>query len=168
MNIIALKRKKREFLVANVEEKEDEIANTVYYGKENIPTVFSQSDYVLCAAPLTEETHGMIGREAFASAKSGQTVFINVGRGPIVDEPAMITALQSGQLRGAALDVMCQEPLPRDSPLWRMPTVLLSPHNMDQTDTFMNEATEFFLNENVPRFTRQLPLLNPVNPKVGY
>ena len=80
----------------------------------------------------------------------------------------MIKALQTGKLKGAALDVFHQEPLPATSELWDLPNVLLSPHNMDQTVTFMHEATEFFLNENLPRFICGEELLNPVDPNLGY
>lgn len=80
----------------------------------------------------------------------------------------MIQALQTGKLRGAALDVFENEPLPSDSPLWTMDNVLISPHNMDQTATFMHEATEFFLKENLPRFLCGEELLNPVDPNLGY
>lgn len=95
-------------------------------------------------------------------------VFINLGRGPIVDEKALIDALKSGRLRGAALDVFIEEPLPENSQFWDLDNVLISPHNMDQTATFMHEATEFFVNENLPRFICGEELLNPVDKKSGY
>lgn len=134
---------------------------------ESLNTLFRESDYILCSAPLTEETRGMIGRMQFEHAKQG-AVFINVGRGPVVDEDALIEALKTGKLKGAALDVFTVEPLPADSELWELDHVLLSPHNMDQTATFMHEATEFFVHENVPRFMRREPLLNAVNKDAGY
>jgi phosphoglycerate dehydrogenase-like enzyme len=141
---------------------------TEVYGndKDSLNRLFQKSDYILCSAPLTSETKGMIGKAQFDNAKEG-AVFINVGRGPIVDEEALIEALR-GRLKGAGLDVFAIEPLPTDSPLWDMENVLLSPHNMDKTDTFMHEATEFFVEENLPRFLRGLPLLNQVNPADGY
>lgn len=130
--------------------------------------VFAESDYVLVSTPLTQETKGMIGREQFKVAKIG-SVLVNVGRGPVIDEEALIEALkQPARLKGAALDVTTIEPLPVDSPLWTLDNVLLSPHNMDMTDTFMLESTEFFKNEQLPRFVRRLPLLNPVDIKEGY
>jgi phosphoglycerate dehydrogenase-like enzyme len=109
----------------------------------------------------------MVSAEAFAAVKPN-AVFINLGRGPVVDEIALTEALQSGKLKGAALDVFADEPLSADSALWHMPNVLISPHNMDQTSTFMHEATAFFLNENLPRFLCGEELLNPVDPKLGY
>ncbi len=80
----------------------------------------------------------------------------------------MIAALKSGQLKGAALDVFSEEPLPLTNELWEMENVLVSPHNMDQTSTFMHEATEFFVNENLPRFICGEELLNPVDVTLGY
>ena len=98
----------------------------VVYGADSLNRLFGESDYVLCAAPLTAETHKMIGKDQFDAAKEG-CVFINVGRGPIVDEPALIEALKDGRLKGAGLDVFCQEPLQEDSELWTLENVLLSP-----------------------------------------
>ena len=100
--------------------------DTVYYGKDSLNTLFKESDYVLCSAPLTSETYQMIGREQFDNAKK-DSVFINVGRGPIVDEIALVEALKDGRLKGAGLDVFSQEPLEDDSELWKLDNVLLSP-----------------------------------------
>jgi len=113
------------------DEFADEIldASTVSLNK-----VFAESDYIMCAMPLTPQTRGMIGTEQFELAKQG-SVFINVGRGPVVDEPAMIEALKRGKLKGAALDVFAVEPLPESSELWDLDNVLMSPHNMDFTET---------------------------------
>jgi phosphoglycerate dehydrogenase-like enzyme len=134
---------------------------------ESLNQLMRESDYILCSAPLTEETRGLIGTTQFRHAKKG-AVLINLGRGPVVDEVALLHALKSGILKGAALDVFAQEPLPETSELWELENVLLSPHNMDQTATFMHEATEFFVHENVPRFVRREPLLNPVDKNAGY
>ena len=101
----------------------------VVYGSSNedVNKIMSESDYILVAAPLTEATRGLVGKEAFDHAKEG-SVFINVGRGPIVDEDALIEALKAKlRLRGAALDVFTVEPLPEDSELWTLDNVLISP-----------------------------------------
>mmetsp|Transcript_9727 Transcript_9727/g.12672 ORF Transcript_9727/g.12672 Transcript_9727/m.12672 type:complete len:102 (-) Transcript_9727:233-538(-) len=95
-------------------------------------------------------------------------VLINVGRGPIIDEDAMIDALNNGKLKGAGLDVTTLEPLPTESPLWELDNVLLSPHNMDVTATFLRESTEFFVKENLERFVRGVTLLNLVDKVAGY
>ena len=137
------------------------------YGMDGLNEVMAQSDYVLISLPLTEQTRGMISAEALSHCKSS-AVIINVGRGPIVDEEALIEALQNGKIKGAGLDVMTVEPLPKDSELWKLDNVLLSPHNMDMTLTFMKESTEFFISENLPRFVRGKPLLNPVDKAAGY
>ena len=148
--------------------KDDPLVDMVYgNGQESINTIMSSCDYILISAPLTNDTRGMINKEAFEHVNPN-AVIINVGRGPIIDEDAMIEALKNGKLKGAALDVTAVEPLPMDNELWELDNVLLSPHNMDQTETFMAEATEFFVKENLPRFVRGEELLNPVDPAAGY
>lgn len=137
------------------------------FGLDRLNLLMSKSDYILIAAPLTEDTRGLVGAEAISHSKDG-AVIINVGRGPIIDEEALVDALQDGTLKGAALDVTTIEPLPKESPLWELDNVLLSPHNMDKTATFSLEAAEMFLFENVPRYVRGKRLLNPVDVKSGY
>jgi len=100
-------------------------------GKAALNELMAESDYVVCSAPSTVSTRGMVNEDAFAAAKEG-LVFINLGRGPVVDEKAMINALKAGQLKGAALDVFAEEPLPKGHDLWDLDNVLISPHNMDQ------------------------------------
>jgi len=89
--------------------------------------VFAESDFVTLHPVLNEETKGSVGAREFALMKQG-SIFINCGRGPLIDEQALIDALQSGHLGGAGLDVTAQEPCPPDSPLFAMPNVLLTPH----------------------------------------
>ena len=117
MRIIALRRNPRE----------DQLCDVVYGSdKESLNRLFAESDYVLCSMPLTPETRGMIGKEQFENAKK-DCVFINVGRGPIVDEDALIQALNDGSIRGAGLDVFSTEPLPVESDLWELENVIISP-----------------------------------------
>jgi phosphoglycerate dehydrogenase-like enzyme len=137
------------------------------YGTDELNTLMSESDYICVAAPLTEATRGMVGAEALAHIKQ-DAVIINVGRGPIIDEDAMIEALRTRKLKGAGLDVTTIEPLPQDSPLWKLDNVLLSPHCMDKTATFQKESTDFFITENLPRFVRNNDLYNPVDKSAGY
>lgn len=147
---------------------DDPFVDIVYPSdRGSLNRIMGECDYILCAAPLTAETRGLFDSEAFDNAKKN-SVFINVGRGPIVDEDALIDALKSGNLKGAALDVFATEPLPLDSELWTLDNVLVSPHNMDATATFMHEATAFFVEENLPRFVRGIDLLNHVNKSEGY
>ncbi|EED89261.1 predicted protein [Thalassiosira pseudonana CCMP1335] len=139
----------------------------VMYGTDKLNTLMEESDYVLISTPLTEQTRNMISKEMLSNCKPS-TVIINVGRGPIIDEEALIEALQNRAIKGAGLDVMTVEPLPKSSPLWKLDNVLLSPHNMDMTLTFMRESTEFFVKENLPRWLRGMEVLNQVDKVAGY
>eukprot|EP00592_Proboscia_alata_P014362 CAMPEP_0194390062 /NCGR_PEP_ID=MMETSP0174-20130528/107800_1 /TAXON_ID=216777 /ORGANISM="Proboscia alata, Strain PI-D3" /LENGTH=365 /DNA_ID=CAMNT_0039182997 /DNA_START=8 /DNA_END=1105 /DNA_ORIENTATION=+ len=141
----------------------------VVYGddSDSLNTLMATSDYIVVSAPLTNKTKGMIGSEVLKHAKK-DTVIINVGRGPIIDEDALIECLVGRRIKGAALDVQSIEPLPADSLLWDLDNVLLSPHNMDQTSTFLSEATAFFININLCLFSRDEELLNIVDVEAGY
>jgi phosphoglycerate dehydrogenase-like enzyme len=108
----------------------------------------------------------MLGEAEIASLKSS-SVLINVGRGSVIDEPALIRALSSGALRGAALDVFTVEPVPAGHPFWTMPNVLLSPHTADRVDGFLVPAIESFM-ENLKRFLSGMPLSNVVDKNAGY
>ena len=151
-----------------VKSEMDPICDEVYgTSKLSLQKLMSVSDYVVCSAPSTVDSRGMVNADAFKAAKPGQ-VFINLGRGPVIDEDALVAELKNGHLKGAALDVFATEPLPADHELWDIPNVLISPHNMDKTATFMHEATDFFVNENLPRFILGDDLLNPVDGELGY
>ena len=121
------------------------------------------ADYVVVSAPLTEETRGLVdpGR-----MKRG-AVLINVGRGAVVDEAALVEALRSNHLKGAALDVFATEPLPPDHPLWTLDNVLISPHCADHTPDSHELAMRCFL-DNLGRFERGEPLVNVVDKATGY
>ncbi|MFE9252923.1 D-2-hydroxyacid dehydrogenase [Streptomyces sp. NPDC007088] len=97
------------------------------HGPEDLDRLLARADWVVCAAPLTEETRGMFGARRFALLQPSAH-FLNIGRGQLVDEEALLTALTSRSLAGAALDVFQHEPLPADSPLWTAPGLLVSPH----------------------------------------
>jgi phosphoglycerate dehydrogenase-like enzyme len=94
-------------------------------------------------------------------------VVINVGRGPVIDETALVKALQDRRIRGAALDVFDTEPLPQSHPLWKLDNVLLSPHCADHTEGWLEQAVEFFIG-NFRRFADGQPLLNLVDKRAGY
>jgi phosphoglycerate dehydrogenase-like enzyme len=128
--------------------------------------LLSRSDYVVVAAPLTPETRGLVGAAEIAVMKR-TAVLINVGRGPIVDEAALLSALQQGRIRGAALDVFTTEPLPSEHPFYGLDNVLLSPHCADNTPGWLEGAMHFFL-ENLQRFRSGQPLLNRVDKSRGY
>ena len=134
--------------------------------REEFDEIIEQSDYILVSAPLTEQTRGLVGEAEFRRMKPN-AVLINVGRGPVVDEQALLEALRERRIRGAVLDVYTEEPLPPDHPLWAMDNVLLSPHCADNTPTWLDEAMQLFV-DNFDRFTRGEPLRNLVDKKAGY
>ena len=139
--------------------------------KETLPPerfleLVTRSDDVVITLPLTPETHGLVGRDAVAAMKR-TTVLVNVGRGPVVDEGALVEALEQGRIRGAALDVFETEPLPAESKLWRLPNVLLSPHCADHVPGWVDEAMRVFLRQ-LERFRRGEPLQDVVDKPGGY
>ena len=101
-------------------------------------------DYVVVTAPLTPETHHMIGDAAFAAMKPNAVV-INIGRGPVIDQAALVRALADGKIKGAGLDVFEQEPIPPGDPIYKLENVLISPHCADHTRDWLNQAMRFFL-----------------------
>jgi len=125
-----------------------------------------RSDYLVLAAPITPETRHMIGTAELDGMRPG-AVLVNIGRGALVDQVALVSALQGGAIRGAALDVFETEPLPADDPLYGLDNVLLSPHTADHTATWREEAMCCFL-ENLRRFRAGEPLLHVVEKASGY
>lgn len=117
-----------------------------------------ESDFVVLICPHTAETEGMMGAEEFARMPQG-AVLINIGRGALVQEDALIDALVSGRLGGAALDVAATEPLPDDSPLWDLPNVLITSHSASTVDRENERLTALFC-ENLERFRAGEPLRN--------
>ena len=101
--------------------------DTVVTGHEGFVTLLRQSDYVIVSVPLDDNTFHMFSGEAFSAMKP-TSLLVNIARGDVIDQDALINALEEGRIRGAALDVTSPEPLPQDSPLWRMPNVLITPH----------------------------------------
>ena len=136
------------------------------YPPERRLEMIARSDYVVVAAPLTSETRGMIGEAEFA-AMQPTVVVINVGRGPVINEEAMVAALSSGRIRGAALDVFDHEPLPAGHPFYKLENVLLSPHCADHTPHWLDNAMQFFI-EQYERFRKGEALRNVVDKKLGY
>jgi phosphoglycerate dehydrogenase-like enzyme len=124
------------------------------------------SDFVVLTVPHTSETVGMIGREQLAAMRPG-AVLINIARGTVVDEQALIEALQSGHLGGAALDVVANEPLAADSPLWSMSNVIITPHSASTALDENARLTELFC-ENLRRYVDGRPLLNLIDKQRGY
>ncbi|HUJ48948.1 MAG TPA: D-2-hydroxyacid dehydrogenase [Bryobacteraceae bacterium] len=123
-------------------------------------------DYVQVATPLTSETRGMIG-EAELAAMKPSAVVINVGRGPVIVEAALIAALEQGRIKGAALDVFDTEPLPPGHPFYRLTNVLLSPHSADHIVGWFDLGMNKFI-QNFERFRTGQPLENVVDKRSGY
>ncbi len=135
-------------------------------GDAGLRRLLAESDYVALTLPGTRATKALIGREQLALMKPG-AVLINIARGSIVDEPALIEALREGRLRGAGLDVFAREPLPPESPLWEMPNVLVTPHVSAVSPLYWQRQTELIV-ENVARYLAGRPLLNVVDKARGY
>ncbi len=152
----------------NVEKSADDPIVDRVYRPEQLEEMLGEIDVLLAAAPLTSRTRHMLGEHQFQAMKPSAIV-INVGRGPVIDERALITALQKGQIAGAALDVFEQEPLPEDSPLWAMENVLISPHCTDRTSNpdWLDMAMQCFV-ENFHRYLDGRELMNIVDKKAGY
>jgi len=133
----------------------DELADQMFYASDGVDAakaeVFKQSDYVICSLPGAENTFRACGQAEFAAMKPSG-MFISMGRGSCVDEAALVDALKTEKLVGAALDVFDTEPLPAESPLWDCENVLLSPHNADLTSTYMRLTWDVFL-EKLQAFT---------------
>jgi phosphoglycerate dehydrogenase-like enzyme len=136
------------------------------FGVERLREAVAATDYVVNALPATDETWHLFDREVFA-AMSPSARFVNVGRGSTVDEDALIQALQTGGIAGAALDVFDQEPLPSDSPLWAMANVIVSPHMAGDAAGWKEAAVELFV-RNLERYLTGRPLLNVVDKMRGY
>jgi phosphoglycerate dehydrogenase-like enzyme len=129
-------------------------------------TLVKRSDDVVVTLPLTHETRHFVGEAAIAAMKP-TGVFVNVGRGPVVDEAALLRALRERRIRGAALDVFETEPLPDGSPLYGLDNLLLSPHCADNTPGWLQDAMRAFV-RNLERFRRGEPLESVVDKTLGY
>jgi phosphoglycerate dehydrogenase-like enzyme len=136
------------------------------YGPEDLPEVLRRAEFLVIAAPHTDATERLIGAAELALLPRG-AVLINIGRGAVLDEPALIEALRSGQLGGAALDVFEHEPLSADSPLWDMENVLVSPHSGSTSDRENARLTDLFC-ENLRHFLAGEPLLNVLDTQALY
>jgi phosphoglycerate dehydrogenase-like enzyme len=137
-----------------------------FYKPEDLMEMFGRCDYVVVSLPLTPETHHMISDAQFAAMKPSAVV-INVGRGPVIDQEAIVRALTAKRIKGAGLDVFEVEPLPPGDPMYKLENVLLSPHCADHTKEWLNQAMRFFLDQD-RRFANGEPLENVVNKSLGY
>jgi phosphoglycerate dehydrogenase-like enzyme len=133
---------------------------------ERLNELLPRADYLVLSAPHTPDTEHVIGERQLALLPEG-AVIVNIGRGALIDEPALIAALGSGHLGGAALDVFETEPLPERSPLWDMPNVIVFPHSGSTSDRENSRLTDLFI-ENLQRFVAGEPMVNVFDPSGGY
>ncbi len=137
------------------------------FGIEDLNTVLAESDYVVITVPLTSQTRGMMGAAQLAMMKPS-AILVGISRGGIIDETALVDALTSGKLAAAALDVFETEPLPKDSPLWDIPNLIVVPHAAGGSQ-YEAAAIRGIFRENIERFVRgDFPLRNEVSKQRGY
>lgn len=155
MNIIAAKRTLTQELFVDK-----------LYTPDQLPHILSLADFVVITTPLTPETHHMFNESSFSMMKKS-AYLINVSRGPVVDEAALIDALNNNIISGAALDVFCHEPLTADSPLFNTPNLIITPHIAAMSPYYMTRALKVFA-ENLTKFYSHSDMINIVNKKTGY
>lgn len=143
----------------------DDLADIVT-GDDSLGRLLEMSDFLVLCVPATKETRGLIGARDLARMRRG-AVLINVARGSVLDEIALIESLARGHLRGAGLDVFATEPLPRESPLWTMSNVLITPHVSATSPRFWEREGELIL-ENVRGYLAGADLVNVVDTAAGY
>ncbi|HUG30050.1 MAG TPA: D-2-hydroxyacid dehydrogenase [Candidatus Limnocylindria bacterium] len=135
-------------------------------GPDGLHELLAESDIVVLAAPLTSETDGMIDEAAVAAMKRDAWL-INVARGRLIDDTALIRALRENRIGGAALDAFRDEPLPQSSPYWELSNVILTPHTAWSSARVLDRSVDLFC-DNLVRFSRGEPLRNVVDPTAGY
>ena len=131
------------------------------YSRELLPVMLAEADCLVVCAPLTPETEDLLGAAEFAALKPG-AVFVNIGRGAIVDENALLRGLREGRIAFAALDVFRDEPLPPDSPFWDLPNVLINPHSASTVVTENSKLTELFIRNLGHYLAGELDQMSPV------
>ena len=137
-----------------------------WFGRDGCAEMLSQSDYVSVTLPNTPQTVKFVGAREIAAMKPGAYI-VNIGRGAVIDEQALIEALKAGKIGGAGLDVFEKEPLPAESALWDIEEALLTPHVSGDFRAYTDLACDLFA-ENLSRFSSNRPLLNIVDPALGY
>lgn len=155
MRVIGVKR--RPGAVEHVDE---------VHAVERLGDLVGRADAIVVTLPATEATRGLLDAETLAAVKPG-AVLVNVGRGAVIDEDALVERLRDGTLAGAALDVFTTEPLPPESPLWELPNVLISPHVSALSERENERVVELFL-ANLERFLAGEPLVNRITPDTPY
>ncbi len=159
MHIVGVKRRVSE------DDAAWDYADELYVTRD-LREALGKADYVVATLPGTPETHHLLDAEAIGAMKEG-AYFVNVGRGKVVDEEALVEALKSGHLSGAALDVFEVEPLPEENPLWVLENVIVSPHSTDIVPGINELQTDLFC-ENLKRYLEGKPLINELDKKLLY
>jgi phosphoglycerate dehydrogenase-like enzyme len=136
------------------------------FAHNDLHRVLAESDYVVLCVPHTAETNHLIGAAELAAMKP-TGYLLNIARGAVIDQPALVAALEAGTIAGAALDVTDPEPLPADSPLWENPNVIITPHMSGAVEGYGHRAGKLFI-DNLQRYLRGEPLLNVVDPRLAY
>jgi len=136
------------------------------YPPEQLLEMLADADFVVVTLPLTDTTKNLFGRDQFAAMKPS-AYFINVSRGSVVQEDALLTALQSNQIAGAGLDVFVEEPLPEISPFWDLPNVIITPHLSAISPVYLDRALKLFA-DNLACYLSGKPLLTPIDKARGY
>ena len=160
MRVVGVKRTVRE------EDEAWRYADELYATRD-LHSALGGADYVAVTLPGTPETYRLLDAEAISAMKRG-AYFVNVGRGKVVNERALVDALKSGRLSGAALDVFEEEPLPEESPLWDLDNVVVSPHSTDNVPGLTNELQAELFCENLRRYLNGEPLVNELDKKRLY
>jgi phosphoglycerate dehydrogenase-like enzyme len=135
-------------------------------GPDALPAMLGRADFIVCCVPLLPNTRGLLGAAAFAAMKPS-AVLIDISRGGVVDEAALLAALDGNRIKGAALDVFATEPLPVDHSLWSYDNVAITPHCAAVYDGWDIKAVRMFA-DNLKRYRSGAPLENVVNPQRGY
>ncbi|MBC7251552.1 MAG: D-2-hydroxyacid dehydrogenase [Anaerolineae bacterium] len=179
MRVLASKRTPQlaissdEYHIPGTGDPEGKLVSRLYL-PDQLPEMVAECDFVVVTTPLTPQTRGLISEKVLRAMKPN-AYLVNIARGPVVDERALIRALQEGWIAGAGLDVFEEEPLPADSPLWELArasaegagNIILSPHIAGFTLRYDERAVEIFA-ENLRRYLSGQPLMNLVNKERGY
>ncbi len=170
MRVLAVKRDPQKridtgFTLPGTGDPDGSIPETIYLPQE-LHQALAQSDYIVLTVPSTAATRRLIGREELR-AMPDHAYLVNISRGNVVDQEALICALREGWIGGAGLDVFDPEPLPSESPLWRIENVIISPHVSGFTLHYDDYATDLFA-ENLRRYLQGEPLMNQVDRQRGY
>ena len=148
----------------NLEKQVEHIDEMV--ALDDLHAALPEADFVVLTLPLTQDTRHIIGKAELERMKD-TAILINIGRGGLVDEPALVKALQNKTIAGAGLDVFEAEPLPEDSPLWELENVIITPHMAGDTPHYNERALEIFL-DNLRRYAKGEPLTHVVDKQLGY